>query len=163
MRRCFIAGLLLATLGCGSNEPNVAAIIRSNNDCNGKRLVNLYYMHQSMSPRLNGPKNEGAFQTFIKSMRPEQLEEMGVESSQLDKLFVSERDGQPFTVRYGVDMPGSGSGHHQAVVFEQRGKSGRIAVFLTGPKVIYAPSEEASAYREGLHDELSVPPEQKGE
>lgn len=163
MRAFLVASLLLVTLGCGSAESEIASIIRSNNDSNGKRLANLYYMHQSMSPRLIGPKNEDEFRKFIQLRRPEQLAEMGVDAGLLDELFVSERDGQPFVVRYGVAVPGSGGGHHQAVVFEQQGKGGRIAVFMTGPKVIDVPMEEAAAYRDGLHDQLSVPPETLGE
>ncbi len=163
MRKIVFAPLLLVTLGCGAGESEVASIIKSNNDSNGKRLANLYYMHQIMSPQLIGPRHEEDFKNFIRSMRPEQLAEMNVDADLLQELFVSERDGQPFAVRYGVAMPGSGGGHHQAVVFERQGRGGNLAVFMTGPKVIHVPVKEASAYRAGLYDQLSIPPEQPGE
>lgn len=164
MRKYISAAMLvLVALGCGSSETDVAAIIQLNNDSNGKRLANLYYMYQSMNPRLTGPKNDDDFRKFIQSRHPSQLTEMGVDRSQLEELFVSERDGEPFVIRYGVKLPGSGGGHHQAVVFERQGVDGKAVVFLTGPQVKYVPFEDVSEYREGAHDQLSLPPERLGE
>lgn len=166
MKHLLTGGILLAALavvGCGSGELDVRSVVRSNNDCNGKRLANLYYFHQVVSPRREGPKDETAFRSFIKSRKPEQLAEMDVDPERLDGLFVSERDGVPFIIRYGVTIPGIGGGHHQAVVFERQGLRGRVEIFMTGPKVADVPHDEMAAYQQGTHDVLNLPPEQPSE
>ena len=52
---------------------------------------------------------------------------MQVDPNNIDGLFVSDRDGQPFVVRYGVD---GGLGANDPVVFEAAGAmgSGRSAL-----------------------------------
>jgi hypothetical protein len=60
------------------------------------------------------------------------LELMGVDPNQVDALFASERDGQPFQVKYGID---SGLGAVIAVVFEQQGKDGMKLVGFTDGSV----------------------------
>lgn len=163
MKKMLAGAMLLAVLGCGSGESEVLSVIRSNNDCNGKRLANLYYFHQTLSPRREGPKDEAGFRTFISSVKPEQLAEMNVDVGRLDDLFVSERDGVPFLIRYGVAIPGVGGGHHQAVIFERQGQRGQISVYMTGPRVVDIPVADSEAYQQGLHDILGIPPEQPGE
>ena len=52
-----------------------------------------------------------------------------VDPNALDKLFISERDGQPFKIRYGV--LGSAMGSSAPVIFESAGDSkGRLVGFL---------------------------------
>jgi hypothetical protein len=62
---------------------------------------------------------------------------MGVDAGNPEAVFVSERDGKPFKVRYGV---GGGRGSVDAVAFEQDGQGGAKRVGFTGGKV-----EEADA------------------
>jgi hypothetical protein len=155
-RRAFISviSVLLVTVGCSSSQ-NAAAIIAQMNDSNGKRLANLYAIHQARHGWV-GPANKAAFVKFIqKDMHPTELAGTGVDPGSLDSLFVSERDKEPFFIRYGVEAP-SWAVSRQAVVFEEKGAGGRIAVFMTGPKVIEVSAGEIEAYREGKKDE--VPP-----
>lgn len=163
MKKLLVGAVLVAFWGCGPGESEVLSVIRSNNDSNGKRLANLYYIHQTLSPRREGPRDEAGFREFISSIKPEQLAEMNVDAGRLDDLFISERDGEPFLVRYGVVMPGLGGGHHQAVIFERQGQRGQISVYMTGPKVIDIPVADSAAYQQGLHDILGIPPEPPGE
>ena len=53
---------------------------------------------------------------------------MQVDPGNLDALFVSDRDGQPFVVRYGVS---GGLGATDAVIFEQQGRNGKRQVGFT--------------------------------
>ncbi len=139
------AGLLH---GCGPAAPDPKALVKSFNDANGKRLVNFYSQYQMEQGR--GPKNEAELRKFILARSPAALEEMGVSAGTLDGLFVSERDGQPFFIRYGAPVVGG----RQALVFESQGSGGTVAVFFTGPKVVHVPTNEVEDYKAGKKDEL---------
>jgi hypothetical protein len=145
------AVIVAGAAGCGSSS-DVKSIMKAINDSNGKRLANFYAMFQ-MRSNFTGPADQQALKKFIAGMNPAELEAMGVKADEVDKLFVSERDGQPFFVRYGVKKPPL-LGGHQAVIFETEGKGGRIGVFMTGPKVVEVPAGEVESYRNGDHDEL---------
>ena len=161
-----VIGLVVAG-GCGSQHEQPASIISRINDSNGKRLANLYAIHQARHS-FKGPADKAAFVKFIQQeMLPSELEGTGVDQNDVDKLFVSERDKAPFFIRYGVVAP-SGVASNQAVIFEEQGSRGRVAVFLTGPKVVEVTPTEVAAYREGKHDVIpekpiaAPPPEPKG-
>jgi hypothetical protein len=141
--------------GCGTQSPDqeIKSIIKSINDSNGKRLANLYSMYQQRH-EFKGPPDEAAFKKFIAAVSPAQLEAMGISTGDVDKLFVSERDGQPFEVRYAASRS-PGVGGHQAVVFESKGAGGKVAVFMTGPKVVQADAADVAAFRNGDRDEVS--------
>lgn len=154
------------TAGCAKHE-QATTIVERINDSNGKRLANLYAIHQSRH-QFKGPANKASFVKFIQQeMLPAELEGTGVDPNMIDELFVSERDKEPFFIRYGVVAP-SWAASHQAVIFEEKGVRGRVAVFLTGPQVIEVTIEDAAAYRRGEKDELpekpvaTPPPEGKG-
>lgn len=150
-----IAALGMLGGGCGTTSPEqeIKSIIKSINDSNGKRLANFYSMYQQRH-EFKGPPDEAAFKQFIATVSPAQLEAMGVSAGDVDRLFVSERDGQPFDVRYAASRP-PGTGGHQAVVFEAKGVGGRLSVFLTGPKVVQANAADVAAFKKGERDELS--------
>jgi hypothetical protein len=145
------AWVLAGAAGCGSSS-DVKSIMKAINDSNGKRLANFYAMFQ-MRSNFTGPADQQALEKFIVGMNPAELEAMGVNADDVGKLFVSERDGKPFLIRFGVKKPRQ-LGGHQAVIFETEGKGGRIGVFMTGPKVVEVPAGEVDSYRNGDHDEL---------
>jgi hypothetical protein len=122
------AVLLFGLAGCGSGvEKQVAAM----NGSNIQRLSNLYAAYQNMKAG-TGPRDEAAFKAFIKDFDKNKLEMMKVDPTNLDALFRSERDGQPFRVRYRV---GGGRGSVDPVVFEQVGQDSKKQVGFTGGKV----------------------------
>jgi len=151
---CFRAApILVAALtvlgGCGQGPRDAKSIIREANDMNGRRLVNLYGQYQAIHG--HSPKTEEAFRKGIKARGPSALEEMGVPTGDLSPLFVSERDGQPFDVRYAAPyVPGS----RQALVYESRGVDGKRAVYFTGGTVVQVPESECAAYRSGSKDQM---------
>jgi hypothetical protein len=122
------AVLLLALAGCG---PSVQKQVAAMNGSNIQRLSNLYAAHQNIKAG-TGPKDEAAFKAFIKDFDKNKLEMMGVDPNNLDALFKSERDGQPFKIRYKV---GGGRGSVDPVIFEASGKGGKKQVGFTGGKV----------------------------
>ncbi len=117
--------VLVGAVGCSSSSSSDAAI-RSVNNTNLQRLANLYSMHQFKN-QFKGPADEAMFREYLAGPDPTKvLESMGVAAGGLDKLFISERDGEPFKIRYGVISGPRGS--TEAVIFESKGKLGKRMV-----------------------------------
>ena len=121
---CVVAGLFV---GCSSgSDPDSA--IASVNKTNIQRLANLYPTYQSLH-EWHGPADEVQFKTFLHGFNAHMLSRIGVDPNAPDQLFVSERDGQPFKIRYGVQ--GSSMGSSAPVIFESvGGGKGRLVGFL---------------------------------
>lgn len=129
---CLVSSLLatlvlaLAT-GCSSGDNSASALASANNS-NIQRLANLYVAFQSEHD-WRGPNDETEFKTFLGSIAPAKLERIGIDPNSIDALFISERDGQPFAIRYGVR--GSVMGSAEPVIFEAVGDgNGRLVGFL---------------------------------
>jgi hypothetical protein len=119
-----VAGLFV---GCSSrSDPDSA--IAAVNKTNIQRLANLYLTYQSLH-EWHGPKDEAQFKTFLRGYNAHMLGRIGVDPNALDPLFISERDAQPFKIRYGVQ--GSSRGSSAPVIFEAvGGGNGRLVGFL---------------------------------
>jgi hypothetical protein len=115
---CVVAAFF--TAGCGGGDDPNAAIAKVNST-NLQRLANLYSSFQ-MDHDWRGPADEEEFKLFLKGYNPKKLTRIGIDPASIDALFVSERDGQPFKVRYGVR--GSAMGSSEPVVFESEGVDG---------------------------------------
>jgi hypothetical protein len=129
VRSAVCIGSLLVGLvtGC-SNGNNPESALANVNGTNIQRLANLYITFQSEND-WRGPADESEFKTFLRSYNPAKLERIGIDPSNIDALFISERDGQPFVIRYGVQ--GSVMGSSEPVVFEAIGDgSTRLVGFL---------------------------------
>jgi hypothetical protein len=121
---CLLGGVFT---GCSRGTDADSAIAHAN-ATNIQRLANLYTTYQS-EHEWRGPANEVEFKTFIRKIDPLRLSRAGVDPNALDKLFISEGDGQPFKIRYGV--MGSSMGSSAPVVFESVGDGkGRLVGFL---------------------------------
>lgn len=146
-----MACLLLIQLGCGGATTPEAAM-QAANDSNAKRLSNLYLMIQMKSaPKFEGPKDEAEFKATIKETPSETLSPMGVSASDVDSLFVSERDGEPFEIRYG--LKGSPYGSSDPVIFEKTGVDGkRTVAFLN----VSAREVDADEYQQLLDGKASA-------
>jgi len=115
---------LASLTGCGSrNTPEDA--IANVNKTNIQRLTNLYVMYQ-MKNNFKGPKDEATFKAFLKNVKSETLGSMGVTPDSIDELFICERDGEPFNIRYGV--PTTTRGSKEPVVFQKTGSGGKRMV-----------------------------------
>lgn len=110
--------------GCGGGVDIDEALARVNST-NAQRLANLYFTHHTKN-EWRGPVDEAAFKSFIRSYNPKKLERIGVDPNAIDVLFTSERDGQPFKIRYSVK--GSAMGSSEPVIFESLGVEGRRQV-----------------------------------
>lgn len=124
-----VLGTALLFAGCGGADAD--SMIAAANDTNVKRLATMYtFFH--IQNKSKGPKNEEQLRTFIESQDAKRLKRGGIDASKLDELFVSERDGEPFVVRYGVNTVVFGP--PLPVIFESTGIDGMRQVgFSDGP------------------------------
>ncbi|HEY2826712.1 MAG TPA: hypothetical protein VGJ04_03855 [Pirellulales bacterium] len=131
MARCFtLLWALIVALGCSSQ--GIDAQVAAMNNANIKRVANLYAAYQN-SNRGEGPKNLAALKQYTEGIPSENLEMMKIDLKNFDSLFISERDGKPFKIKYGVM-------HYpltppDAVVFESEGRGGTKQVAWTSSKV----------------------------
>ena len=113
--------LLLFGLSLGCGTPNANDLLAEANDTNILRLANLYMVFQSRHD-WRGPSDEAEFKAFLTGWNPKKLENIGVDPNDIDSLFFSSRDNEPFKIRFGV--PGNIMGSDEAVVFETTGVNG---------------------------------------
>lgn len=146
-RRLALAGGVLAALAAltGCSDP-IADQIGELNKSNIQRVSNLYAAFQNTKGGGRGPKDQAELTQFIKEFDPHKLEMMGVDAGTVDQLFLSERDGKPFCIRYKV---GGGRGSVDPVAFEQVGKDGKWQVGFTGGKVEEVDQTQYLAYLSG--------------
>jgi hypothetical protein len=130
---CYALLSILALVWDGGCADRVTAETAAKNDSNIKRVVNLYWGYQFLNG-WRGPKDEQALRDFVKEgkLPAKNFQMMGIDPAKLDSIFISERDGQPFKVKYGV---GGGIGSVTPIVFEQVGVSGKRQVGFTTPIV----------------------------
>ena len=106
-------------------------MIANANDSNVKRLATMYSIFQTQHG-FRGPKDESTLRQFIGEQDPQRMKVAGMDVSDVSSLFVSERDNQPFKVRYGVNTVIRGPA--MPVVFEAEGIEGKRQVgFTNGP------------------------------
>ncbi|MCC6492733.1 MAG: hypothetical protein IT424_06910 [Pirellulales bacterium] len=121
------------------------------NDSKIKQVANLYMAYQ-FRKGMKGPPDETAFKNFIKNEMPQRkLEMMQVDRNDVDGLFRSARDGQPFVVRYGL---AGGPGTSLAVVFELQGQDGKRLVAYTDGSVEEA---DQGRYQQLINDKGAPP------
>jgi hypothetical protein len=124
-----IAGLLVGEIGCSRNKS--ARDVAAMNTSNIQRLANMYAAFQNYKGG-RGPNDEAEFKAFIQGYDPTKLSMMNIDTNNVDGVFVSDRDGKPFKIKYKV---GGGRGSVDPVIFEQEGKDGTKQVAFTGGRV----------------------------
>ncbi len=124
-----LALALLLPVGCGGGG-GPDKLISDANATNLHRVSNLYVLYQTRNG-WQGPPDEATFKQFIESQEDRVLERMGVEPGNLAAVFASDRDSEPFVIRWG--LPGNPRGEPVAIVFEKTGVSGKRMVGFTIP------------------------------
>ncbi len=136
---------LLCSAGCGGDGAGDAAI-RAANRTNIQRLTNLYSRHQ-IAKCGKVPASEQEFRQFISGLDQQTLKNVGIDPGKLDDLFKSERDQQPFEIRYGV--AGSTRCSNEAIIFEQQGKDGQREVGFTSLAIRQVNDADLAALKSG--------------
>ena len=122
------AGLLLATFGCGSGtDPD--AMFAEATSSNIRRLAKMYSLYTTNN-NWTGPADKQTLVAFIKQQSPARLEKMGIDSSDVDSLFICERDNQEFKIRWA--MKDKMYGPPLPIIFESAGVDGQYMVGYTG-------------------------------
>ena len=118
-----ISGFVLLLGGCGSSVPSLKDL----NDTNMRKLHSAYKIYMQRN-ELKGPADKDELVEFLTTNRTAKalLSRMGVEVDAIEDIFVSDRDGQPFKIRWGVE----GIADH-AIVFEAEGVGGKRMVAFT--------------------------------
>lgn len=112
--------------GCGSGHRTVASIM----DTNIKKVRALYTFYMT-NHRYRGPKNEAEFKQWLESTEGKfAIKRMEMDPTKLEDYFVSERDGEPFVVRYGL----KGIRDH-AIVFEKTGDENGMRLVALGKPI----------------------------
>jgi hypothetical protein len=123
-----LAALALLSLGCSGKK----AANYDQGENHIKKLAILYGRYQGKNHR--SPANEKEFKEFIRKFDPTELGE-GFDLSDVEKMFVSPRDGQSYGVAYGVAPSMPGPGQPLAVVWEKKGSLGKRYVALASTEV----------------------------
>lgn len=121
--------LVVASSGCGDSGPPSLA---DYNNTNIRKLRGAYGMFL-IAHDLRGPKSEEEFKEYL-TTNPSaiaKMERTGVPQEKIPDIFISERDGQPFKVRYGLN----GLEDHP-IVFESVGVDGKRFVAFTTPREV---------------------------
>lgn len=118
--------ILLTSCFHGCRTENQVAKIYSTNI---KKVHQCYLMYMENNG-YKGPKDEAEFKNYLKTdptaiylMKRAEITPEGV-----DDIFISERDGEPFKIRYGLKGVAD-----FAIVFESVGVEGKRLVALTPP------------------------------
>jgi len=146
-----LLGTLVAITGCGGADAD--SMIADANDTNVKRLATLYsYFHLENKNR--GPKNEAQLREFIESQDASRLKRGGIDANKMDELFISERDGEPFVIRYRVNTVVFGP--PLPVVFEATGIDGMRQVGFCNGLMQEVDEEEYDRLMAGKADKEKV-------
>lgn len=157
-----LVGMTALAVGCqASPEDRVREAMRQSFQQNGKRLAIMYgrFMGSPTGPirgpnGFKGPADEASLRAYIARSPTAALAEMGIDDPQAASLFTSERDHQPFRVRYGVTGPMT---TRYCIVCESEGVNGSVRVFKTDGTFVDVPASEADAYLSGRHDRAYSP------
>lgn len=156
LRVPFFLGLLLLA-GCPKDK--ATDMFNSVNGSNIQRLANLYCVYQA-AHEFKGPKDEPQFRQFISEMPPSRLKYYSVDASQLDQLFVSERDQKPFIIRW--DLTAKSRQGLVPMVFEQQGVDGKYMIGFSSFEIREVDRSEYEQYLNGKRDG-EVPTGERGD
>jgi len=133
-----LVAILLLLVGCTSSD-EIARTVQAKNDSHIKQSANLYYGYQR-THGWRGPSDESTLKQFTQTaLDPKKLVNMTITCDNLDDIFVSERDHEPFRVKYSLEGNPSVA---SAVVFEDKGIGGQRQVAFSSGTVQVVTDDE---------------------
>ena len=105
---------IMISLGCGGG-PNADKMFADRFDTKIKKLAVLYSTFQARN-NWTGPADDAEFRTYIDSVSETRLGRLNITKSEVDGLFQSERDGQPYRIRW--SMVGGNGVPPKPILFE---------------------------------------------
>lgn len=136
-----VAQVVAFQLGCGAASDPRSRIIELNSS-NIIRMRSCYQIYSLINRK--PPKDEKSFLDFFQNdpAAAGRLKRIGVEAANFEEILTSERDGQPFVVRWGVGGDGD-----EALIFESEGVDGKRMVAFHKPRELE--EEEYQGYLNG--------------
>lgn len=129
---------MVLVAGCGSGQRTVAEI----KDSNIKKVHALYSFYMANNG-YTGPASEEVFKEWLNGTDGQfAIKRMKMDPDKTEEYFSSERDKEPFVIRYGL----KGVADH-AIVFESIGFEGKRMVALGTP--VELDEEEYEEYLKG--------------
>ena len=126
---CF-ALIVCVMLVSGCSGDKTKPQLMAHNSSNIRKVHNCYQLFIQRH-QMTGPTSEKEFKDFLKSeAAAPNLKLIDMDASMVDDMFISERDGEPFIVKYGIN------GYGPAIVFEAKGVDGARMVAYSPPKEI---------------------------
>ena len=111
-----VAGLLVSQIGCESHS---SGMTQTDTKTQVEQLFNLYKSY--VNAKRKGPPNEQALREYAKGLSEKQLDEELI-AKDVDSIFISARDKQPFQIVYSQSL--SPGGEPVAVIYEKTGVKG---------------------------------------
>ncbi len=139
-------GAVFALSGCGSQSAE--NLLANANDSNIEKLANLYGKFQQ-DHSWKGPANEQEFRDYIDNAVPDFIKER-IGFTTTDEVFVSQRDSEPFQIRY--EIVGSARGCSEPAIFEATGRGGKRMVGFLNMEQREVDDQEYQALWEGKSD-----------
>jgi hypothetical protein len=125
--RTWLLIALCGGMGCGRS----LEIKTEAGPSNLSKLHALYVSYMQMH-RAAGPVNLEEFKRFISNEGSTEARRLDVDLTNLDQLFLSPRDNEPYIINYGLHFDAKSIGR-QVFIYESRGRDGRRAVaYATG-------------------------------
>ena len=119
--------LLLVALVCALSLPTLSgcsqpAEVPQEEPVVHLKALSVLYGRYVGSHRGQSPPSEEAFKKYIAALPKGELESLKVEN--IDSIFVSPRDNQPYKVKYNIPLPPPGPDGAPVVAYEQTGEGG---------------------------------------
>ncbi len=132
----FIA--LAGFTGCTGDR--VASQVAAVSKTNLQKLSNVYSLYVSRNG-YKGPKDEETFRDFLENdpSIEKNIGYMGIGRADFEKISISERDDQPFLVRYGLHLPPMSP--KQPQVLETAGVDGVRMVIMSNGDIVEVQDE----------------------
>jgi hypothetical protein len=126
-RSCVIAALafLLAGLELGCNNGS-SGVTETEGKTRLTRLLRLYQVY--VDKKKKGPANEQDLRDLAQKLTPQEREDFLI-GDDLQGIFISPRDNQPFVIKYNLNLAPGGA--TQSVAWEAKGQNGKRYVALS--------------------------------
>ncbi len=124
----WLALFALVTLtGCGPDPLASTTAVRL------RGLANMYLTYAASKG--GGPPSEDAFKKYLRGADAIQLQMANIDPKQIDTVFVSERDKQPFVIVYNKPISRISGDTTEVIAYEKTGQSGKHLIAYLNAKV----------------------------